>query len=194
MYCLFMKKGALISWFFLFWFLLEGCSTSPVSPLESSYPVIPDNSTPSEIPNNSPKFFTKSKLSFVKKATSDANCIILLQEFRSKFVERFDQTNDAPNDVYQKLISMTPIEIRPIRSKNPLTNMTATTFNNDPAIYLNSRKASRSAQLWAQSVGHEQTHKAGYTHEGNGQKGNEKTVPYLVGSYYFDLWEKCQAK
>jgi hypothetical protein len=122
--------------------------------------------------------YTRSSLKFIVEAVECANQVAKSPEFKQAVLSTtYEQTTDTPQEIYVVMTSGAMSEVKPIYPKNRFTAMTATTFANDPAIYLNARRT-RSKALWVGSVLHERSHKVGYTHRGNQRKGNEKTVPY----------------
>jgi hypothetical protein len=130
--------------------------------------------------------YTKSQLAFIKDAVSCANIVAKSPEFKKAvLISQFEQTKQSPEEIYIVMTNGAMSEVKPIYPVNRFTGMTATTFSNDPAIYLNARKA-RSKALWTGSVLHEHSHKKGYLHRGNTRAGNEKSVPYVLG----DIGEK----
>jgi hypothetical protein len=124
--------------------------------------------------------YTKSQLQFIKEAVDCANLIVKTDQFKASVLNStYEQTTDTAQEIFIVMTSGAVSEVKPIYPKNRFTAMTATTFANDPAIYLNARRA-RTKALWVGSVLHERSHKVGYRHNGNSRAGNEKTVPYRM--------------
>jgi hypothetical protein len=124
-------------------------------------------------------FYTKSQLAFIKDAVDCSNKITKAPEFKAAVLgATYEQTTDTPQEIFVVMTSGAMSEVRPIYPKNPWSALTATTFANDPAIYLNARRA-RSRALWVGSILHEHSHHRKFTHRGNQRKGNEKSVPYV---------------
>jgi len=156
--------------------ILAGCSQVEVAKTPEITPIKPDD-----------VFYTKSSLEFIKDSVACANLISKSPLFKQEVLSRsYEQTIDSPSLVWERISKAPFIEVKPIYPKVVWSKMTATTFANDPSIYLNARKT-RSKALWVGSIFHEgYGHRLGYKHNGNSAKGNEKSQPYQLG----DIGEK----
>jgi len=136
-------------------------------------------------------FVTKSTQKWILGAVDCANKVFHLDETKSLILAAtYEQTNDNSFEVLKKIEQTKLTQVKEIWPKNIWSRMTATIFKGDPAIYLNARKP-RSISSVAGSIFHEALgHKNGYSHKGNYRKGNEKTVPYVLGDIGGKMAEK----
>lgn len=142
--------------------------------------------TPQVIPAKPGDVFVTSHQPY-QESINCSNKLIHLDEFKSRILAAsYEQTNDNSFEVLSKIEQAPMTQVKPIWPRNPYSAMTATTFKNDPAIYLNARK-SRQIPAMVGSVCHELMHLAGYSHRGNSPKGNERSVPYMIGAICEDL-------
>lgn len=161
--------------FLILFVILAGCSqVETVKPLNITFMQEKD------------LFYTKSQLAFIRDAVDCANKITKTPEFKTAVLgATYEQTKDTPQEIFVVMTSGTMSEVKPIYPKNRFSSMSATTFTNDPAIYLNARRT-RAKALWVGSILHEHSHLRNFKHRGNQRKGNEKSVPYV----FTDIGEK----
>jgi len=137
------------------------------------------------------KIGVKSSLPWVSELASKTKCVLLNNEFQNelKSIEKFDMSEANGGQVLDKMLQ-TESFISTYKTKNAFSSAIATTYKNDNTLYLNTRKNPRPMPQMVNTVCHEHSHVAGFSHGDNNPKGKEKTVPYYIG----DLCEKHSTK
>lgn len=137
------------------------------------------------------KIGVKSSLAWVSELADKTKCVLLSNDFQNelKSIQNFDMSEANGAQVLGKMLS-TESNISTYTSKNPFSSAIATTYQNDNTLYLNTRKNPRSMPQMINTICHEHSHVAGFSHGDNSPKGKEKTVPYFIG----DLCEKHSTK
>lgn len=171
--------------------LLYACASN--QPIKTTTPEI----EPSE-PTNSiseVKIGVKSSLPWVFELASKTKCVLLNKDFQNeiKSIEKFDMSEASGAQVLEKMLS-TESNISTYTSKNPFSSAIATTYQNDNTLYLNTRKNPRPMPQMINTICHEHSHVAGFSHGDNNPKGKEKTVPYFIGDICEKYSTQCEVK
>jgi hypothetical protein len=148
--------------------------------------------TPKVIPvKPSDVFVTKSTKKWILGAVDCANKVFHLDEAKLLILAAtYEQTNDNSFEVLEKVKQTKLTQVKEYYPKNPFSKVVGVKFSNDPATYLNARKK-RSISAATGTIFHEAIgHGNGFSHKGNQRRGNEKSVPYVLG----DIGEKMAEK
>jgi len=172
-------------------FLTVACATNknvPTSQL-STY------SSPEQVEVKYPSalFHTEVNTLWAQDLAKVANCVFNNASFR-KAVEAktsFDMSDKTGAGVYASMQEVT-CGIRLYATKNPFSKAIATTYSTDKYfIYLNTRRNPRDMPSMVNTVIHECSHIAGFSHGSNSPVGKENTVPYWIGKEAESYVSEC---
>lgn len=141
-----------------------------------------------------PVFVADSSLDYVQQVVKVANCVIKNEAFL-KDVEAFpkyDFTTMTSKEVADTLRNFKAVTVSTYRTKNPWSAAIATTWANDPTVYLNTRKNPRPMPEMLNTAFHEGLHVNGFAHGDNYPNGKESSVNYKVGSIAEKYAEVCK--
>ena len=127
----------------------------------------------------------------IKNAVCKANEILSNPEFYAAIANlpQMDNTKLSSQQIADILNnSIQEIAIKSYKALNPLSKANATTVSKD-LIKLNTRRFSQNLKVAVNTLIHESVHavdladsKLDFTHSSNYPKGQEKTVPWVIGA------------
>lgn len=176
---------------YLILIILFSCTHSPVKKPDAK-PVEPEivHTFPDEV-----IFTTSSSLQWMKDLAKSADCVIRNEDFL-KEVESFPKythTTMTPKEVADSLRAPKPVILSTYRTKNPLSKVVATTYNNDRThVYFNLRKNPRALKSLINTSLHEALHLYGFSHGDNSSVGKSNSIPYAVGKIAEKYSEICK--
>jgi hypothetical protein len=178
--------------FIILLWLLQSCATNKTY---QSRPIgtdsIPQGQLGTALP--SAPFHTELKTQWVNDLVRVANCTFTHADFLKAVESKtlFDYSEHTGADVIGRMSKIT-CGIRLYSTKNPFSSAIATTYASDRSfLYLNTRKNPREMKYMVNTVIHECSHLAGYTHGDNSPVGKENSVPYWIGDKAEEVAVKC---
>jgi len=135
-------------------------------------------------------FKNLSKTTYLPQAITVAELVLRDEDFLRDIssIQSFYYSTDTGAEVVKKISTGAVAYVSTYRTRNPWSSVTAKTVGH--SISFNSWNNPRPLKFMVNTLVHEYLHVLGYSHKGNNPKGNEKTVPYLVG----DIAERYVSK
>lgn len=171
--------------------ILAACAQTPVKKPDAK-PVEPEivHTFPEEV-----IFTTSSSLQWMKDLAKSADCVIRNEQFLKEveLFPKYTHTTKTPKEVADSLRAPKPVILSTYRTKNPLSKVIATTYNNDRThVYFNLRKNPRAIKGMLNTSIHEKTHLLGHSHGDNSSIGKGDSVPYRLGKIAEKYSEICK--
>ena len=126
-------------------------------------------------------FKISSSLLYLEEVVRISEYILSDEEFLNEVskVKKFSSTNLKGVDVVLS-ISIGPVAtVSSYKTLNPWSSVTA--YTTGKMIKFNTRNNPRSINSMVNTLIHEYMHVLGFHHSGNSSKGNQESIPYMVG-------------
>lgn len=165
---------------YLILIILVACTQAPVKkPVETMEPEVVIHTFPATT-----VFTTSSSLQWMKDLAKVSDCVIKNEDFLKEVESfpKFTHTTKTPKEVADSLRNPKPVILSTYRTKNPLSKVIATTYNNDRKhVYFNLRKNPRAMASLLNTSIHEALHLYGYSHGDNSSIGKQNAINYRIG-------------